>query len=126
MHRQGTDSVPQGLRLPDFYGMQGIDRTSQDADHFSFASPLTPENEPAFAFSQVSDGGAYYYHLPDYYDFKPESLAGQAEPPCEGELQPKAENCIKETLAYPYTSSTQNVAKSIPSGCAQKYMDCER
>jgi hypothetical protein len=111
MNRQGTDSVSQSSGCPYIYELQGADRVAQEADHFSIASPLTPENEPAFAYSQSSDIGSYYYHLPDFYDSKSETLSGQVEPQYDGELQPKADACMKEILVYPYASPTQPVVR---------------
>ncbi len=111
MNRQGSDSAPQSSRVPTFYGLQGTDRLSQEVDHFSVASPLTPESEPAFAFPQSSDGSSYYYHLPDFSDHKPERLPSQGELAYAGELQAKQDTCMKEILCYPYTSPTQPVAR---------------
>jgi hypothetical protein len=111
MHRQGSDPVHPSSRPLNLYGLQGTDRTSQEADRFSVASPLTPENEPAFAFPQPCDGSSYYYQLPDVYDLKPDSLPGHVDPPYEEELQPKAGNCTNDMLNYPYTSPQQPVAR---------------
>jgi hypothetical protein len=103
--------VSQSSRISDFYGLQGTDLTSQEADHFSIASPLTPDNEPAFAYPQSSGSSSYYHHLPTFYDLHPESLPGQIDTPFEGEFLPKADTCMKEVLSYPYNSPTQPVAR---------------
>jgi hypothetical protein len=102
MHRQGCHSLQQNPIIPDFPRLHGNDRTSQEVDHFPVASPLTPENEPAFAFSHSVDSNSYYYHLPDFYDLKSEPLPGQAEAPYQGDLQQDAaDSCMKATLSYP-------------------------
>jgi hypothetical protein len=104
MHRQGCHALQQNSTKPDFPRLRGIiDRTSQEVDHFPVASPLTPENEPAFAFSQSIDNNhSYYYHLPSFYDLKSELLPGQVEAPYQGDLQQEAaDSCMKATLRYP-------------------------
>jgi hypothetical protein len=104
MHRQGCHSLQHNSTIPDFPRLHGTDRTSQEVDHFPVASPLTPQNEPAFAFSQsTEDNNSYYYHLPAFYDLKSEPLPGQGEaPPYQGDLQQEAaDSCMKATLSYP-------------------------
>ena len=111
MNRRSSNPNSQSSRLQTFYGLQDTDRTSQDADQFSIASPLTPQNEQVIPFPQSSDSSSFYYHLPEFYDLNSEPLPGQMEPPYQGELQPEAETCMKETLHYPYASSTVPVAR---------------
>lgn len=112
MHSQGSGSVTQTSRGSSFLGLPDVQRLSQEADHFSIASPLTPDNEPAFAFPPPPiDSSSYYYHLPNFYDVKPECLPSHIESTLEGELQPKSETCMREMWSYPYTLPTQQVAE---------------
>lgn len=111
MNRQCSDPAPHNASPSEFYRLQVPDRTSQEVDHFSVASPLTPDSEPAFGFPQSSDVGPYYYHLPEFYALKSEPLTGQVEPPCDGELQPPADTCTKDLLSYRYDSPQQPVPR---------------
>lgn len=105
--RQSSILVPQGAAFPSCYALHAPDRMSQEADYFSIASPLTPENEPAFTFPPSTNDSPFYYHLPDYYDLKTESIPGQVISPLEGDLQPKADACIRDTLTYSYIPPAQ-------------------
>jgi Forkhead domain len=109
MSRQRSESLPHNARLPSFCGAQATDPTSQEAADFSVTSPLTPDNDPAFASSQPSDGSSYCYHWPDFYGLKTEPLPGQLETPYNRSLQLQRETCMKEVFNYPYTSPTQPV-----------------
>jgi hypothetical protein len=109
MNRQGSSSLSQNARVSTFYGLTTADRTSQEADYFSVASPLTPENEPVFAFPQQPDGSSYYYHLPEFYDLKTETFSGQVQTKYGGGLPRKADACMREMLNYPYSSPAQPV-----------------
>jgi hypothetical protein len=111
LSRQSSALVPQSAAFPAFYALQDPERVSQEADYFSIASPLTPESEPAFTFPQPNNGSPYYYHLPDYYGFKTESIPGQVVSPHEGDVQPKVDGCMKDTFTYPYTPPTQQMTR---------------
>ena len=110
-HRQSNVLVSQSPTFPTFYALQASDRTSQEADYFSIASPLTPENEPAFTFPRSTNDNHYYYHLPDYCGLKTESMPGQVISPHEGNLQPKVDACTRDTLAYSYSPAAQQVTR---------------
>ncbi len=111
MNHRSSNPDSHCTRLPKIYGLHDADRTSQDADQFSIASPLTPQNEQVIPFPQSSDSSSYYYQLPEFYDLNSEPLPSQMESPYQGDLQSKAETCMKETLHYPYASPTEPVAR---------------